>query len=120
LASELEKLFRDDEGFSLRCEQLPFAKHKSVMLRWGTWLAQLSYEEGKRVIDDSVEISRILGPAAPPKLACIDKRIRAVFDDDDAREFTNQTLYLMDFLRGIKGAIVFDPQQKDIIRTGRA
>ena len=116
LAAELKSLFRDEEGFSLQYEQLPFAKHKSLTLRWGTWLARLSYEEGKKVVEDSAEISRILGAAAPSKLASIDKRIRAVFGDDDAREYTNQTLHLMDFLRGIKGAIVFDPQQKDIIQ----
>jgi hypothetical protein len=116
LAAELGSLFRDEQGFSLQYEQLPFAKHKSLTLRWGTWLARLSYEEGKKVVEDSAEISRILGPAAPPKLAGIDKRIRAVFGDDDAREYTNQTIHLMDFLHGIKGAIVFDPQQKDIIQ----
>jgi len=115
LADELKSLFRNDAGFSLQYEQLPFAKHKSVTLRWGTWLARLNYEEGKKVVDDSAEISRILGSAAPPKLASIDKRIRAVFGDDEAREYTNQTIDLMEFLRGIKGAIVFDPQQKDIL-----
>jgi hypothetical protein len=108
--------FRDERGFSLQYEQLPFAKHKSLTLRWGTWLARLSYEEGKKVVEDSAEISRILGPGAPPKLAGIDKRIRTVFGDDEAREYTNQPIHLMDVLRGSKGAIVFDPQQKDIIR----
>jgi hypothetical protein len=116
LAAELKGLFRDEEGFSLQFEQLPFAKQKSLALRWGAWLARLTYEEGKKVIEDSAEISRILGPSAPPKLAGIDKRIRAVFSDDEAREYTNQMIYLMDFLQGIKGAIVFDPQQKDIVK----
>jgi hypothetical protein len=119
LAAELKSLFRDDTEFSLQYEQLPFAKQKSLTLRWGTWLARLSYEEGKKVIDDSAEISRILGPAAPPKLASIDKRIRAVFGDDAAQEYTNQMICLIDFLCGIKGAIVFDPQQKDIVRLSQ-
>jgi hypothetical protein len=116
LGAELQTLFRDEQGFSLQYEQLPFAKHKSVTLRWGTWMARLSYEEGKKVVEDSAEISRTLGAAAPPKLAAIDKRIRAVFADDDAREYTDQTVDLMEFLRNIKGAIVFDPQQKDILQ----
>lgn len=120
LATELESLFPGDEELSLQLEQLPFAKQKSVTLRWGTWLARLSYEEGKKVIEDSAEISRILGVAAPPKLASVDKRIRAVFGDDDAHEYTNQMICLMDFLRGIKGAIVFDPQQKDIFQPSQA
>jgi hypothetical protein len=115
LATELKSWFRDEPGFTAQYEQLPFAKQKSLTLRWDTWMARLSYEEGKRVIEDSVEIGRILGSAAPPKLASIDKRIRAVFGDDDAQRFTNQMIHIMDFLCGIKGAIVFDPQQKNIV-----
>ena len=53
LAAELGSLFRDEQGFSLQYEQLPFAKHKSLTLRWGTWLARLGYEEGKKVVEDS-------------------------------------------------------------------
>ena len=119
LAAQLKSLFRNEEGFSLQFEKLPFWKDPSLALRWTTWFARVCYEEGKRVAEDSAEIARILGSAAPVKLAGIDKRIRVVFGDDDAREYTNQIIYLMDFLCGIDGAIVFDPQQKDIVNPAK-
>jgi hypothetical protein len=115
MAAELVSLFVNWEGFSWEYSQLPLAKHKSVALRWGKWLVRFNYEEGKFVAAESAEISKILGPAAPPNLACIDKRIRVVFHDDPAREYTDQGIEIIEFLRGIKGAIVFDPQRKNIM-----
>jgi hypothetical protein len=119
LAAHLKGLFRNEEGFSLQFEKLPFWKDPSLALRWRTWFARVCYEEGKRVADDSAEIARILGSAAPAKLAAIDKRIRVVFGDDDAHEYTNQMIDLMDFLCRIDGAIVFDPRQKDIVNSAK-
>jgi hypothetical protein len=81
LAAQLESLFRKEEGFSLQFEKLPFAKDRSLALRWGTWFARVSYEAAKSVAEDSAEIAGILGSAAPAKLAGIDKRIRVVFGD---------------------------------------
>lgn len=115
LASDLEYFFRNEEGFSLQLEQLPFAKNKTLALRWGSWLARVSYEEGGSVAQDSVEIGKIVGSGAHYGIANINKRIRVVFGDDDKQEYTNQIIYLMDFLREIKGVIVFDPQQGDLV-----
>lgn len=115
LASDLKHLFRNDESFSLQFEQLPFAKNKTLALRWGNWLARVSYEEGANVVQDSADIGTIVGSAAPYDLSRIAKRIRVVFSDDDKREYTNQIIHLMDFLRGIPGVIIFDPQQKDLV-----
>lgn len=114
LAADLNGLFGGDEGFSLAHEKLPFKKSKTLALRWGKWLTRLAYEEGNTVLEDSAEISRILGPAAPPRLAAIDRRVSVVFDDDDAEDYTNEVIRVLDYLRGIKGVVIFDPTQKDI------
>jgi hypothetical protein len=74
------------------------------------------YEEGANIAQDSAEISKIVGSAAPQDLANINRRIRVVFSDDDTRAYTNQTIFLMDFLREIPGTVMFDPQQGDLIR----
>jgi hypothetical protein len=79
LAAELGSLFGNRKGFSWEYAQLPLAKHKSVSLRWGKWLVRFNYEEGNYVAVESTEMSKILGPAAPPNLAGIDKRIRVFF-----------------------------------------
>jgi hypothetical protein len=48
----------------------------------------------------------------------IRKRIRAVFDDDDGGEHTNRAVNMIEFLTAIPGAVVFDPQQNDIVGAG--
>lgn len=116
LALDLKHFFRNEEGFSIQFEQLPFAKNKTLALRWGTWLVRVSYEEGANVLQDSAEINKIVGSAVPYALANINKRIRVVYGDDDAQEYTNQIIYLMDFLREIPGTVMFDPQQKDLVK----
>lgn len=115
LASDLQRFFRNEENFTLQFEQMPFAKNKTLALRWGTWLVRVSYEEGAGVVQDSIEIAKIVGSTAPYELSGIDRRIRVVFSDDSTREYTNQIIYLMDFLKEIPTAILFDPQQRDLI-----
>jgi hypothetical protein len=115
LASDLNRFFRDEKDFKLQLELLPFSK-KSVALRWGNWLARISYEEGENVAQDSREVSKIVGAAVGQNLRTINRRIRVVFGDDDTQEYTNQIICLLDFLRGIEGAILFDPQQGDLFK----
>lgn len=115
LALELEHYLRNEECFSLEFDQLPFSADKALLLRWDSWRVRVSYETGEEVVEDSKEIARIVGKAATNGLAAIDKRIRLVFGDDDAQEYTNQIIYLLDFMREIPGATIFDPQQADLL-----
>lgn len=112
LASELETFFRGDAALSLTFEQLPFAAQRSLALRWEIWLARISYEEGARVEEDSREIALRTGIAS---IAGIGRRVRVVFGSDDAQAYTNQIIYLLDFLKAIDGVLLFDPQQNDWI-----
>jgi hypothetical protein len=64
LASDLKHFFRNDEHFSIQFEQLPFVKNKNLALRWGNWLVRVHYEEGANVVEDSAEISKVVGSAA--------------------------------------------------------
>lgn len=116
LASDLKHFFRNEENFSIQFEQLPFAKNKTLALRWGTWLVRVSYEEGGNVLQDSAEINKIVGSMVPFNLSGINKRVRVVYSDDNEQEYTNQIIYLMDFLREIPGVVMFDPQQKDLVK----
>lgn len=38
-----------------------------------------------------------------------------VFGNDDEQHYTNQIIYLMDFLREIRGIVVYDPQQNNFV-----
>ncbi len=53
----------------------------------------------------------------PAGLSRIRRRIRAVFGDDDSRDRTNEAIEMFRFLTAIPGAVVFDPQQNDIMRA---
>ncbi|MGD7160102.1 hypothetical protein ACQCSS_24980, partial [Ralstonia pseudosolanacearum] len=101
--------------FSLKFERLPFAKHDTLALRWGSWLVRVSYEEGDHVKADSATIQAWLGKRSPTDLSTIDRRVRVVFGADEDRVYTNQIIYLMDFLREIEDCVVVDPGKRDLL-----
>lgn len=115
LAADLENYFCNEKEFSLQFEQLPFAKTKTLALRWNMWLVRVSYEEGDAVKNDSIEIQKTLGPSCTSNIAHIGRRIRVVFGSDDTQQYTNQIIYVIDFLKEIKGTLIFDPQQNNFI-----
>lgn len=115
LAADLTHYFRNEEGFVLKFEQLPFKGNKTLALWWDNWLVRVSYEEGQEVVDDFVEIQKRTGATSGIDVSHITRRIRLVFGDDDAQQYTNQVIYLIDFLKEIRGVIIYDPQQNDFV-----
>lgn len=119
LARDLQKLFRNESNFLIKTEKLPFNNRQNLILRWPSWGISVSYEEGETVEKDSAEIQKILGKSAPCDLSHIRRRVRVVFGDDDDREYTNETVAMMNFLYKIRGAVVFDPKRNDIVKFER-
>ena len=120
LASDLGDFFRHEEDLSIKFELLPFAKNKTLALWWGAWLVRVCYEEGTNVAQDSAQINKIVGSTAPCDLSNIARRIRVVFGNDDTREYENHIIGMMDFLRVIPGVVIFDPQQRSLMKLPRA
>ncbi|MGW3498017.1 hypothetical protein [Streptomyces sp. NPDC001020] len=116
LAADLRELFEDEAGFTLQWERLPFSKGPTLALRWGAWLTRVAYEESQTVAEDARFVHAMTGGSVPIDLSAATRRVRVVFGDDDAREYTDQIISLMDYLSEIKGAIVYDPQQADVLR----
>jgi hypothetical protein len=56
------------------------------------------------------------GTLVPFDISSISRRIRAVFSDDYDLEHTEQMVSMIDFLRKIDGAFVYDPQQNDFVK----
>jgi hypothetical protein len=117
LSRELTRHFSEDERLSVSLRALPFGGRQVVVLSWPSWQIRAAYEEGDWVAEDSAEIHRRLGAAAPAGLPGIRKRIRAVFGDDDRREYTNEAIEMFGFMTAIPGAVVFDPQQNNIVEA---
>jgi hypothetical protein len=115
LLRELTQFFSGDERLAVSLRALPFGGKRVVVLSWPSWQVRVAYEEGDSVADDSAEISRRLGWTGPGDFPGAGKRIRAVFGDDDGKEYTNQAVRMIEFLTAIPGALVFDPQQNDIV-----
>ncbi len=115
LAADLKRLFRGEDGFSVSFEELPFADSPSLMLRWYLWRIRVACQEGDTVREETAQIRKVLGPAAPDQLAGMRRKINVVFGDDNDRKYTNQIIHVMDFLRALPGAIIFDPQQSDFL-----
>ena len=117
LARELGRHFSTDGRVTVSLRPLPFGGRRQVALSWPSWRVSAYYEEGGRVAEDSAEIQRRLGAAAPADLSRTRRRIRAVFDDDDGGDHVNEAVEVFRFLTAIPGAVVFDPQQNDIMRA---
>jgi hypothetical protein len=115
LAADLKRLFRNEDGFSVSFEKLPFADSPSLILRWDLWRIRVAYQEGDTVREETTQIRKVLGPGAPDQLPGMRHKINVVFGDNNDREYTNQIIHVMDFLRALPGAIIFDPQQSNFL-----
>jgi hypothetical protein len=115
LAADLKKHFAAEKDLSIDVREEPFSDTPVVALRWPGWGVSVTLEQDDEVLQDSQEIQRILGDAAPRGVSTIDRRIRAVFGNDPSRMRTNETIFMMEFLEGVPGALVFDPQQKKML-----
>lgn len=118
LAEDLNTLFVKEQDFSLQFEKLPFSTTKTLALRWNSWLIRVSYEEGESVRKDSQEIQILQSNnnnALTNDVSQIERRIRIVFGNNDTLEHTNKIIYLIDFLKNIKGVLIFDPKQNSFI-----
>lgn len=115
LAAEFRHYFRNENGFSLELEQLPFSKNATLALRWGGWLVRVAYEEGDAVRADSLEIQNRIGSSYNVDVSTVRRRIRVVFGSDDDMRFTNEIIYVIDFLKEINGVLIFDPQKNDFV-----
>jgi hypothetical protein len=97
----------------LKFEILPFSLEPTLALYWGNWLARVSYEEGKEVENDVKAIKERTNSAAD--FSAFHRQIRIVFSDDDEKLYTNEIIYLLDYLQQIEGILVYDLQQNDFI-----
>ncbi len=116
LETTLRELFGRNPGFTLEYETLPFKKTPSIIVRWPGWWVRLFLETGQKAIDGARDIADILGDAAPVGLTQSDRRFRVVFYDDPGEDFINHMVEIMTMLEEIDGAVVFDPQQNDLMR----
>ena len=114
LEKDLKNYLRN-ENFLLQRERLPFSKAETLVLKWDNWLARVSYEEGDAVEADSLEIQERTKSFNSSDLSMINRRIRIVFGNDDEQHYTNQIIYLTDFLREINGILIYDPQQNNFV-----
>ena len=115
LGEDLRVFFRNEEDFSLEFEKLPFSQNMTLALRWSDWLVRMSYEEGDDVKEDAIEIKKRATPPAGLDVPQISRRIRVVFGNDDEQRYTNQVIFVIDFLKAIGGVSIFDPQQNDFL-----
>lgn len=115
LAEKLIEYFSSQKDFSLEFEEVPLTGDIVLNLRFGEWHATVSYEDDEVVKEDSLEIQNRTANFKVHDVSNIDRRVRVIFGNDDKREYTNETVYLMDFLCNIHGIIVYDPQQNNFM-----
>jgi hypothetical protein len=88
---------------------------KSVKVSWNNWGAKFFLEEDSQTIQDNKyilskdeKILHILGGSIS------DRRVRVYFNSDDEREYTNQCMNIIDFIKSIPNSVVYNPQEENI------
>lgn len=119
LERRLRTAFHRDADVSITGELLPFAQTETLALSWEDWFTRLSYEQGEAVREDSAEIAARLGTSAPPALAQVARRVRAVLGTDPNAEYTNQAIFVIEFLATIPGVLLFDSRHNDLLTFPR-
>ncbi len=115
LREKLLVFFSKDSTFEIEYEEDPFdTEQQNILLKWPNWWVRVFYEQDEEVIEDSKEIAS-LNDELSETLCTVSSRVRVLFGDDDSKEYTNQILYMMDFLEDIPDVILFDPQKNEFI-----
>jgi hypothetical protein len=114
LLQDLENNFPKDDGYRISKSFMPFSKYETLFLSINDWSATFDYEDDSDVLEDSKGISETLGPISTNYLTTAERRIRAVFGDDDAGDYVNEVIYALEFLSDIPGVVLYDPQKGDI------
>lgn len=110
LAEDLKYYFRNENNFSLEFEVLPFSTTRTLALHWDAWLVRVSYEEGEEVAVDAIEIQR--RTKSTLDFSKFTRQIRIIFGSDNKKIYTNEIIYLFDYLKQIDGILIYDPQKK--------
>lgn len=113
LADDLKNYFRAEDNFSLDLETVPFSSGPTLALSWDSWLVRMSYEEGEEVMVDAKEIQR--RTKSKLDFSKFTRMIRVVPGSDDEKKYTNEIIHILDYLKEIRGILIYDPQQNDFM-----
>lgn len=114
LAKDLKNYLQNEDNFSLDFETVAFSSGPTLALHWDAWLVRVSYEEGEEVEVDAKEMQT----RTDSKLdfSRFKSTIRVIFGSDDEKTYTNEIIYILDYLRQIRGILIYDPQQNDFVK----
>lgn len=117
LKEKFTTYFSNTVDFSIEYEEAQFdGDEKNLVLRWGDWWTRVFYETGSYVHDDSIEIAEVMvQKCSIDGLSDVDKRIRVLFFDDNDKKYTNEILYIIEFLEDLPGVIVYDPNRIEFV-----
>jgi hypothetical protein len=112
----LREYFRGIQGWSLEFDDDPFDDDsRHLVLRWPDWWVMFFVESGDEVLSEAQEMAQCATEEWRSAVASSSRRIRVVFADDDQRVYTNEIIYVMEFLETIEGVRVFDPQRGEFM-----
>jgi len=112
LRHELEKKFTHDARLHFRLDVNPFGTDEHLVLDWSNWAMSVFWDEGVEVLSDSEYIANTTGASSAEGRS---RRIRVAFDCDPSGKFTNEAIYMVEWLQSIRDVIVFDPNSEEIL-----
>ncbi|MEJ5152526.1 hypothetical protein [Comamonas sp. MYb396] len=92
-------------------EDSPFGGKKNLLVVLPGWWVRFFKEQDEYVLSDSAHIAEITA-GAPSWVKSCGNRIRVLFGEDPSRTYTNEVLFISDWLTQEAKAAVYVPEEK--------
>ena len=116
IEQQLRYWFSKTSNFHIEYEGDPFDPlEKRLLLSWGKWWIRVFFEVGLNVLEYSKELSKYANTEDLDKLSKADMSIRVLFYEDDEKEFTNESVIMLDYLENFSEVLIFNPDNNSFV-----
>lgn len=116
IEQQLRYWFSKTSNFHIEYEEDPFDPlEKRLLLSWGKWWIRVFFEVGLNVLEYSKELSKYANAEDLDKLSKADISIRVLFYDDDEKEFTDESVIMLDYLESFSEVLIFNPNNNSFV-----
>jgi hypothetical protein len=116
IEQQLKYRFSKTSNFRIEYEEDPFDPlEKRLLLSWGKWWIRVFFDVGLNVLEYSKELSKYANAEDIDKLSKADISIRVLFYDDDEKEFTDESVIMLDYLESFSEVLTFNPNNNSFV-----
>ena len=113
LRCDLKKIFRFNHSIDFSIQVLPFVKSKELHLLWDKkWGVGFSIDEPPLAIENYYFLN-----SSSNINVDIDRQLKISFGVDFNREYTNEVIFILEYIEKINGVVIFDSNKKLLYKS---